>query len=482
VTHHDVLIIGAGFSGIAAAYHLQRRCPDRSFAIFEGRDTLGGTWDLFRYPGIRSDSDMYTFGFSFRPWTGEKSIAEGAEILEYLRSAAKDLGIEPHIRLGHRVTAASWSTEDARWTVDVRHASGESSRSTCGFLIGCTGYYDYEEGYDPSFPGRDDFDGRIVHPQFWPSDLDCAGKRVVVIGSGATAVTLVPALARTAAHVTMLQRSPSYVVGRPAVDPVAHRIRKLFPPSLAHRLTRLKNIALHLYFYGLARRKPALVKAAIMDGVRKAVGPACDVDTHFNPAYDPWDQRLCFVPDDDLFNAIRDDRAEVVTDGIEAFSKTGVSLKSGCTIPADVIVTATGLKLQLLGGIPLTVDGAAVDAARSTTYRGMMYSGIPNLASIFGYTNAPFTLRADLALGYICDLLNTMRRKGVRQCVPVRDEPDGPTRPFIDMRSGYIERSLGAFPVQGGDDPWRVHQNHVRDVVSIKFGAKTRGLRFSGRG
>lgn len=476
--HQDVLIIGAGFSGIAAAYHLQRRCPGLTYAVLEARGELGGTWDLFRYPGIRSDSDMYTFGFSFRPWTGDAVIARGDEILAYLKATAKEFGIDHHVRLRHRVTEACWDDADARWTLSVDGPNGPQ-RMTCAFLLTCTGYYDYSTGHDPLFPGRDRFRGPIVHPQFWPDDLDYTGRRVVVIGSGATAVTIVPAMAQTAAHVVMLQRSPSYVAGRPSLDPTARALRRHLPPKLAHQILRWRNILTHLYFYRLARKHPAKVRAALLEMAAKAVGPACSVERHFSPRYDPWDERLCFVPDDDLFVSIREGRASVVTDTIETFTEQGIQLGSGHELPADIIVTATGLSLQLMGGIPITVNGRIVDPAESVTYKGIMYSGIPNLGSVFGYTNAPFTMRADPTMRIICHILNRMRSRGWTRCTPKAPDTGAAQLPFVDLASGYVQRSVNRFPKQSSRDPWRIRQDFLSDRAALAFQRIGPALEFS---
>ncbi|MDC7810752.1 NAD(P)/FAD-dependent oxidoreductase [Sphingomonas koreensis] len=477
--HFDVVVVGAGISGIGAGYFLQRDCPDRSYVILEGRERIGGTWDLFRYPGIRSDSDMYTLGYSFRPWTQAKAIADGPSILRYLDETARDHGIDRHIRHQHRVTGASWSTEDARWTVSVeRGPDKEPVAFTCNFLFMCSGYYNYAAGYLPEFAGRDRFKGDIVHPQHWPQDLDYAGKRVVVIGSGATAVTLVPEMAKTAAHVTMLQRSPTYIVARPSEDGIANWLRAKLPGKLAYRLTRLKNISLGQFFYRLARRKPEKTKERLIQMVRDELGEDYDVATHFTPRYNPWDQRICLVPDADLFASIREGRASVVTDQIETFEEEGIRLKSGDLLPAEVIVTATGLDMQLMSGIPFTVDGVRVDPAKSLGYKAMMYSDIPNLASSFGYTNASWTLKSDLTAAYVARLLNTMKKRGMRQATP-RIAGDVEPEPFLDFTSGYVQRGMDKFPKQGNRKPWRVHQNYALDLVALRWGGIDEGMEFS---
>ena len=479
--HFDVLVVGAGISGIGAAYYLQTRCPGRAYAIFEGREAMGGTWDLFRYPGIRSDSDMFTLGFSFRPWTEAKAIADGPSILKYLQGAAADYGIDRHIRYRHRVKGAAWDSTTSRWTVDIeRGAERAPDQVSCNFLHMCAGYYNYAQGYRPAFPGEDRFKGQIIHPQFWPSDLDYVNKHVVVIGSGATAVTLVPELARQAAHVTMLQRSPTYVVSRPAEDGFANRLRKLLPARLAYALIRWRNVLGQMYIFRLARKRPHKVKAAIVDMVRTALGPDYDVTTHFTPTYNPWDQRLCLVPDADLFEAIKTGAASVVTDHIETFTADGLALKSGQTLPADIIVTATGLDVQLMSGLTVTVDGAPVDLSASFSYKGMMYSGVPNLSSTFGYTNASWTLKADLTAEYLCRLLNHMDRKGFLECRPVNDDANLQAEPWLDFSSGYIVRARDRLPRQGKVAPWRVHQNYALDLLAFRYGAVDDGvMRFS---
>jgi len=473
--HFDVLIVGAGLSGIGAGFHLQQKCPGKSYLIIEGRDCIGGTWDLFRYPGIRSDSDMFTLGYSFKPWTEPKAIADGSRILNYVRETAIENGIDKKIRFRHRVKRASWSSQEARWTVEAeRAADGEAApelvRFTCGFLFMCSGYYKYEAGYTPDFAGRQDFSGRIVHPQAWTDDIDYAGKRVVVIGSGATAVTLVPELARSAAHVTMLQRSPTYVVSRPARDAFANRLRRKLPAGLAYHLIRWRNVLLGMYFFQLSRRQPARVKQLILGGVRMALGADYDIATHFTPRYNPWDQRLCLVPDGDLFRAIREKRASVVTAEIDRFTNGGVRLKDGSQLQADIIVTATGLNLQVLGGLDVSVDGRPVDFARTLNYKGMMYSDVPNLASAFGYTNASWTLKCDLTCEYVCRLINYMDRRGYRKCLPHNDDPTVSEMPSLSFTSGYVQRSVAKMPKQGSKRPWRLYQNYALDIVSLRFG------------
>jgi monooxygenase len=467
--HFDVLIVGAGLSGVGAGWHLQNACPDRSYVILEGREAIGGTWDLFRYPGIRSDSDMYTLGYSFKPWTEAKAIADGPSILNYVRETAREHGIDSHIRFGHQVTSAAWSSEAARWTVEARRQEGGTTRFTAGFIFLCGGYYSYEAGYTPEFPGAARFKGRIVHPQKWPEDLDYAGKRVAVIGSGATAVTLVPEMARTAGHVTMLQRSPTYVVSRPAEDAFANRLRKWLPARLAYGLIRWRNVLFGMWFFRLARNKPAAVKKNIIDMVRAQLGPDYDVATHFTPTYNPWDQRLCLVPDADLFEAIKAGKADVVTDHIETFTERGIKLASGQELACDIIVTATGLNLQVMNGLAISVDGRPVDPGRTLSYKGMMYEDVPNLASAFGYTNASWTLKCDLTCEYVCRLLNHMQRTGLRQVTPRNDDPTIERQPWLDFSSGYVRRAMEKFPKQGSKAPWRLHQNYALDLMTLRY-------------
>ena len=479
--HLDVIVVGAGLSGIDAAFHLQTKCPGRSYAILEAREDLGGTWDLFRYPGVRSDSDMFTLGFAFRPWTEAKAIADGPAILKYLNEAVDDYGIRRHIRYGHAVKSASWDSATSRWTVEIeRGASGDRVQVSCNFLFMCAGYYNYAAGYRPDFPGEEAFKGRIVHPQHWPADLDHAGKRVVVIGSGATAVTLVPEMARTAAHVTMLQRSPTYVVSRPAEDAFANTLRKRLPAKLAYAIIRWRNVMFGLWFFNTARKKPEKTKQGILDMVRAELGPDYDIATHFTPRYNPWDQRLCLVPDADLFEAIRAGRASVATDTIERFTPEGIALASGQTLDADIVVTATGLDMQLMGGLKLTVDGEPIDPSRTFSYKGMMFSGVPNLAATFGYTNASWTLKADLTSEYVCRLLNHMDRRGFTECRPMNDQPDLKAAPWLDFSSGYVKRGLAKFPKQGEVAPWKVHQNYALDLMAFRYGRLEDGvMRFS---
>jgi monooxygenase len=467
----DVLIVGAGLSGIGTACHLVRQRPKTSFAILEARDAIGGTWDLFRYPGIRSDSDMSTFGYAFRPWDDTRAIADGPSILRYLAETAREYGVDRRIRFGHKVVGASWRSEDARWTLDVRGPGGEMLLYSCNFLFLCAGYYEYAEGHMPGWPGMEGFAGRIVHPQNWPEDLRYAGKRVVVIGSGATAVTLVPAMAETAAHVVMLQRSPTYIVARPSEDTLAKTFRRWLPARLTHAIVRWKNIALQLYLFRLSRRKPAAMRAGILKLAQTAVGPGIDAAKHFNPRYEPWDQRMCLVPDGDLFAALRASKASVVTGEIETFTESGLRLTSGEELEADIIVTATGLKLRLMGGIKIEVDGKPVEVGSTTIYKSVMFSDLPNLASIFGYTNASWTLKSDLIADYVCRLLDHMDRRGYAICTPRRGEAAIAEEPTLPLTSGYIQRAKNLLPKQGTRKPWRMNQNYALDVMALRFGA-----------
>lgn len=483
----DVVIVGAGLSGIGAAVHLRRRCPELTVTVLEGRAAIGGTWDLFRYPGVRSDSDMYTLGYEFKPWTGRHAIAAGGAILDYLREAADEEDVTRRIRFRHKVIRADWSSEDQAWTVTAERAgedAGEGAASTrvtltARFLYCCTGYYDPDRGYTPDFPGSADFTGPVVHPQSWPQDLEYAGRAVAVIGSGATAVGLVPALAEKAARVTMIQRSPSYVLSAAREDPVRTFLSRILPAKAAHGLTRWWHILTSIGFFQLSRRSPAATKRILRDRVRKALPEGYPVDTHFRPAYNPWDQRLCLVPDGDLFAAIRAGRAELVTDTIERFTPTGIRLTSGREVPADIIVTATGLTLVPCGRVTLTVDGETLDPARLVSFKGIMLCGVPNFALAAGYTNASWTLKVDLTARYVCRLLEYMRRQGFASVTPIPPPPDEVTRAMIDLSSGYVTRSAQILPRQGSREPWRLHQNYLTDRAL--FGANASivdGLRF----
>ena len=465
--HFDVVVVGAGISGIGAGYFLQRDCPNKSFVILEGRESLGGTWDLFRYPGVRSDSDMHTLGYSFKPWTAEKSIADGPSILSYLNETVDQYALRQKIRFNTLVTAASWSSDTATWTLTATNSATNSAVTyTCNYLYMCSGYYSYKEGFTPDFPGVDTFRGTVVHPQKWPNNLDYAGKKVVVIGSGATAMTLVPAMAASANHVVMLQRSPPYVVSRPDKDSLALTLRKFLPEKVAYSVTRWKNTTLQQFVYKRTRTKPEQVKEALLKGVREALGDNYDVDTHFTPSYNPWDQRLCLVPNGDLFESIKDGKASVVTDHIARFDETGIQLQSGNRIDADIIVTATGLNLVTLGEMSFSVDGQTVDFSQTWSYKGCAYSDVPNLASSFGYINASWTLRADLTCEYVCRLLNHMDKTGTNICTPRLRESDlgMPERPWIDnFSAGYMQRVMHQFPKQGDREPWINPQNYKRD-------------------
>ena len=475
--HFDVLIVGAGISGIGAACHLQKNCPGKTYLIVEARAAPGGTWDLFRYPGIRSDSDMYTLGYAFKPWTHPRAIADAPQILDYLKETVAEHQLEPHMRYGHKVVSAKWSTARARWEVEIeQQATGDSILLSCDFLHMCSGYYNYDHGYTPEFEGTECFNGPIIHPQHWPEGLDYQGKRMVVIGSGATAVTLVPALAKTAAHVTMLQRSPTYVVSRPAEDRFANKLREFLPGKLAYFIIRWRNILFQRVIYERCRKYPRQAQARIIAMVRDELGPQYDVDTHFTPTYYPWDQRLCLVPDGDMFKAIREGRASVVTDHIDCFTGNGLRLKSGKELQADIIVTATGLELQFLSDVVFTVDGEVLEPGRALSYKGMMVSGVPNMALSAGYTNASWTLKCDLTCDYVCRLLNYMDRHGYRICTPVNRDPNLEVEAYMSLSSGYIQRALDKFPRQGARAPWKLYQNYIRDIFALRFGRLADGV------
>lgn len=474
--HVDVLIVGAGLSGIGAAYCLKERCPSKSFLLLEARDAIGGTWDLFRYPGIRSDSDMYTFGYRFRPWTGDKSLADGPSILRYIQDTAAEAGIDDKVHFHHRVVRAEWSSEDNVWTVHAKRSdTDEDVTFTAGFLYNCSGYYRYDDGYTPDFPGMQDFGGQIVHPQRWPESLDYSGKRVLVIGSGATAVTLIPSMADEAEHVTMLQRSPTYVATVPSQDKIAMALRKALPERLAYRLTRWKNVARSLYVYEMAQRRPKAVRAFLRKMVVEQLPEGYDVDTHFKPRYNPWDQRLCAVPGGDLFQSISEGKASIVTDTIETFTEKGVRLKSGETLDADIIVTATGFTLQMMGGAELVVDGERVRLSEKMTYKGMMLSDVPNSAFTVGYTNSSWTLKADLVAEYICRLLNYMDEHEYAVHVP-RADPSVEASPLLDFGAGYVKRSIEELPRQGSKWPWRLGMNYPVDVMTLRHGPVDDGV------
>lgn len=474
--HFDVLIVGAGLSGIGAAYHLQIKCPNKSYAILERRQAIGGTWDLFRYPGIRSDSDMFTLGYNFKPWTSPKAIADGTAIREYVQETARENGIDKKIRHGLRVRTASWSSKTATWTVEAeREPSGEVVTFTCNFLQMCSGYYNYDQGYTPEFAGLSDFKGQVVHPQKWTKDIDYANKKVVIIGSGATAVTLLPAMTDKAAHVTMLQRSPTYVISVPEEDIISNKLRRFLPEKLVYRLGRTRNVGLTMMFYRLSREKPALIRRFLLKQVRWQVGKDFDM-THFSPKYKPWDERVCAVPDGDLFKVLKQGKASIVTDHIDCFTEKGIRLKSGKELEADLIVTATGLNLQLFGGMAVTVDGKEMKMAETMNYKGAMFRDVPNLAMTFGYTNASWTLKADLTSEFVCRLLNTMDKKGVKQCTPRNTDPSVVEENFLNLASGYIQRAAGNLPKQGNKSPWKLYQNYALDMAMLRLGSVEDGV------
>jgi cation diffusion facilitator CzcD-associated flavoprotein CzcO len=467
--HVDVLIVGAGVSGIGCAYHLQTEQPGKTYAIFEAREATGGTWDLFRYPGIRSDSDLHTFGYEFKPWRADESIADGPAILDYVRETARENGIDRHIRLGHRVLGASWDSATARWTV-AAEAGGEPVTITCGWLFSASGYYNYDAGFTPDFPGIADFAGTVVHPQHWPEDLDYAGKRVVVIGSGATAVTLVPAMAPEAAHVTMLQRSPSYIASVPKKDPIGMLLKRRLSPEMAYKLTRRKNIFQQRAIYSISRRYPKALRKLLTLGVKKQLPEGYPVDVHFNPSYDPWDQRLCAVPNGDLFKAIKKGDASIVTDQIASFTPNGIKLKSGAELEADVVVTATGLNLLAFGGIDLTVDGTPVNLPDKLVYKAMMLSDVPNYAFAIGYTNSSWTLKVDIVCEFLGRLLGELDRTQTDTCVAHPSDPTMESRPLLDFGAGYVQRSVHLFPRQGTSGPWKLAMSYAADVKNLRKG------------
>lgn len=470
--HIDIVVVGAGLSGIGAAYHIQTKCPGKSYTILEGRAALGGTWDLFRYPGVRSDSDMFTLGYSFHPWQSRKSITDGQSILDYIRLTAEKFGIAPHIRYQQRVVGASWSSTEGLWTLELEiGAERRRQRLTCHFVYMCTGYYAYDEGYLPHWDTLSAFQGQVIHPQQWTPDVDYANQRVVIIGSGATAVTLVPALADKASHVTMLQRSPTYIAAQPSENRLARWLQAILPARSAHTLSRWYSIFYQMYQFNLARRFPNLVKKAIMDMARQELGVDYPVETHFNPRYNPWSERLCIVPDSDLFKVMKAGQASIVTDQIDRFVKNGILLQSGQVLEADLIVTATGLRVKLMHGVTLTVDGQTIDLGKVFTYKGLMYSGIPNLAHSFGYTNASWTLKSELISEFVCRLINYMDQNGYTKVVPTPPAyPVEQGKPAVDLTAGYIQRVAAEIPKQGQGRPWLAHNNYVLDMLDIRFG------------
>ncbi len=470
VEHLDVLIVGAGLSGVGAAYHLMKHCPGKSFALLEGRAAMGGTWDLFRYPGIRSDSDMFTLGYNFKPWSDPKAIADGPSIRRYIEETARENGIDRKIRYRHRVLRADWDSANARWNLDVQRGDEpEPLRMTAQFLLMCTGYYRYEAGYTPEFVGREDFAGQVVHPQLWPEDLDYSGKKVVVIGSGATAVTLVPSLTDKAAHVTMLQRSPSYVITLPQKDAISNFLRRFLPETWVYRQARARNVAMQMVFFMLARTFPGLVRKVLLKLASLQLGKRFDM-RHFSPRYKPWDERVCAVPDGDLFKVLRKGKASVVTEHIDRFVERGIRLKTGEVLEADIIVTATGLDLVMFGGAELAVDGKPFQVNQSMGYRGIMLRDLPNLAAVVGYTNASWTLKADLSSEYFCRLINHMDATGMRQVTARDSTGDVREEPFLNLDSGYIQRAAERMPKQDDRMPWKLYQNYVLDLALLRYG------------
>ncbi|MFY9476449.1 MAG: NAD(P)/FAD-dependent oxidoreductase [Aquabacterium sp.] len=471
----DVLIVGAGLSGIGAARHLQSHCPEKSYAILEGRDTSGGTWDLFRYPGIRSDSDMYTLGYNFKPWTEPQVIADGDRIRNYIRETARDNGIESKIRYGHKVVSADWHSETATWTVTVQLKSGETKQLSCNWLMMCSGYYNYEQGFTPEFKGREDFTGQVIHPQFWPENLDYSGKRVVVIGSGATAITLIPSMTDKAKHVTMLQRTPSYVISVPQFDPMVRLLLKFLPEMTVYKISRARNNFITQWIFKLSRKYPNFMRKVLLKQVQVQVGKDFDMK-HFTPPYNPWDQRLCAVPNGDMFKVLRKKKASVVTDHIDRFTDKGILLKSGQTLEADIIVTATGLNLRLFGGMTMSVDGKAIEMNQHISYKGLMFSDIPNFSNALGYTNASWTLKADLIAEYVCRLLKHMDKTGTRIAVPERKDPNIKTGPLLEMSSNYVTRAESYMPKGADRAPWKLYQNYALDTEQLHNGKLEDGV------
>ena len=473
--HFDVVIVGAGLSGIGAARHLKSQCPGKTFAILEGRDTLGGTWDLFRYPGIRSDSDMYTLGYNFKPWTEPQVIADGDRIRNYIRETSRENGIDSHIRYDSKVVSADWNSETAAWTLTVQKKSGETQQVSCNWLMMCSGYYNYEEGFTPDFPGRNDFKGQVIHPQFWPEKLDYSGKRVVVIGSGATAITLIPSMTDKAQHVTMLQRTPSYVISVPQFDPMVRLLLKFLPEMTVYKMSRARNNFITQLIFKLSRKYPNAVRKFLLKQVKVQVGPNFDMK-HFTPPYNPWDQRLCAVPNGDMFKVLKKGKASVVTDHIDRFTDKGILLKSGQTLEADLIVTATGLNLRLFGGMTMSVDGKAIEMNKHISYKGLMFNDIPNFSNTLGYTNASWTLKADLIAEYVCRLLKHMDKTGTRIAVAERKDPNVKEAPLLDMTSGYVARAADTLPKGADRAPWKLYQNYAMDMDQLHNGKLEDGV------
>ncbi len=479
-THVDVIIIGAGLSGIGAAHHLQEKCPDRTYMILEGRANMGGTWDLFKYPGIRSDSDMHTLGYDFRPWKDKKAIADGPAILKYVKETAREGGIDKHIKYNHRVNSADFSTEKSQWAITAFNSeTNQNVTYTCNFIFACGGYYSYKSGYMPDFDGTDEYSGQLVHPQKWPEGLDYTDKKVVVIGSGATAMTLVPEMAKKAEKVTMLQRSPTYIITKPSKDVIANVLNAILPAKISYFLVRWKNILMGIFFYWLCQRFPDTMRNFFVKGVKNELGEDFDVEKHFKPSYNPWNQRVCLVPDSDLFQSLKAGTSDVVTDHIDKFVDKGILLKSGETLEADVVVSATGLQLEIMSNIDLSIDGKLVHAPDLLCYRGMMFSDLPNLAMFVGYTNASWTLKTDLTATYACRLLNHMKKTGTTQCIPRIDDPTMEREPIIDFSSGYVLRALDKLPKQGSKSPWKLYQNYIYDVFNFRYSSlKDKSLEF----
>ena len=476
--HKNVIVIGAGISGIAAGYNLKKSCPNKSFAILEGRESLGGTWDLFKYPGIRSDSDMHTLGYRFKPWIHDKSIADGPSILEYLNETVDENNLKKNILLNHKVKSANWNSDKSLWELEINNKD-QLVNMTCDFLFLCGGYFSYSKPHMPSFINQEKFEGQIIHPQFWNDQLDYTNKKVVVIGSGATAITLVPAIAEKAKHVVMLQRSPSYVVSRPSEDAINRFLRKFLPIKFTYFLIRWKNILWQSYTFFLARKFPERIKKGILDLLKDELGSDFDINKHFTPSYKPWDQRMCLVPDSDLFSAIKNNKASVVTDKVKQFESDGILLESGVKITTDIIITATGIELNSLNDINVTMDNVKVNAHERLTYKGMMLSGVPNFALSFGYVNASWTLRADLTCEYVCRLISLMDKKGVDCCAPINDQSAYGDDDLIDFTSGYVQRGLHLMPKQGNKAPWKNYQNYLKDIFAVRlFSIKDSNLNF----